>query len=224
MKKTLLFICVILLNAAFLPASGIAVVSSKSGRTTLVRANKNVKFATGGILENNDEIETGSKSGLSCKFIDGLASLHLFSGTMVKINSRAGQTGYNKEAEIAKGSLYIKHQSDEGSLAVFHGKSKMSSNGASFLVKSTGGEKVKITVFSGTVLLTGADGTSSEIGARKTAEVPSRGVAKIRPTKDSDLTPEELALIKPSPEQDQRSITVPMADAQGRVKYVELVW
>lgn len=223
MKKSVFLICLILLCTVLLSASGIAVVSSKMGKTTLRRANKNVKFSTGTILERNDELETGRKSSLGCIFGDGLASLRLFSQTKLRIDSRASQTGWDKELELADGSIHLKHQADAGSLTVFVNKGRVVSTGASFLVKNGRGGKARITVLAGTVQVINTAGTA-EVSAGKTADLPARGKIKVRSAKDSDLSPEERAAVEPSPEQDQRSITVPMADPQGRVRYLELVW
>ncbi len=224
MTKNIFFIALILASVTLLSATGIAVISGQQGKATLRRANKSIKFNTGSILESNDELETGKKSGLGFKYADGLAALHLFSETQASLTAKAILTGLNKEVELRKGSLYMKQLSGGGTLSVVFGKSKVSSEDASFVIRTDGGSKAWISVFSGTVIFTNTNGAISTLVAKRSADLSAKGQVKARPSKDSDLTPEELAVVTPSPEQDQRSITVPLADAQGRVKYVELVW
>jgi hypothetical protein len=224
MNKTVFCIAMFLVGASLLSATGIAVISGQLGKATLRRANKSVKFANGSILESNDVLETGRKSGLGFKYADGLAALHLFSETQASLTAKAVLTGLNKEVELQKGSLYVKQQPGGGTLAVVFGKSQVSAEEASFLIRTDGGGKAWISVFSGTVKITNTNGAIATLGAQRSADLSARGQVKARPARNADLTTDELAVVNPRPEEDQRKITVPMADSQGRIKYVELVW
>lgn len=224
MNKTRILICLFLFGAALLSASGIAVVSANEGKNTVRRDKNNIKFATGAILENNDELETGKKSGLGFRFIDGEASLRIFSSSKLKLSSFLGLTGFDKRAELLEGSLWVQHQAVDGTLMVLCGKSRLACTNASFLLKKTRSGKAILTVFEGSVRVVKQNGSEKNVEPKRTAEITSNGSVTVRPTKDSDLSAEELAAIQPAPDLNQRNLTVPMADAEGRIKYVELVW
>ncbi|HNZ07946.1 MAG TPA: hypothetical protein PKI63_09150 [Candidatus Cloacimonadota bacterium] len=224
MNQKHIFIALALLSTSLLSAAGIAVVSGNQGKCILRRANKSIKYTNGTILESNDVLETEKKSGLALKFVDNLTSMHLFSSTQISIDSKAIISGLSKQVELNKGSLYVKQLPGSGTLNVAFDQSKVSSDAASFLIRTEGGGKAWISVFSGTVTFTNKNGAITTLEAGRSAEMQPRGQVKANPAKDSELTAEELAVVKPTPEHDKRRITVPMANNQGQIKYVEFAW
>ena len=223
MNKILLITGLSLFCSAALSAAGIAVVSTNTGQNTLLRANRKMKFASGAILEHFDLLETGTDSALACKFADSGATCQLFSHATARVNSTPWLEGWNNEVELGQGSVYVRRQPGPGIFTVTSGMVRVRSQSASFLVKKAGGGKTRLTVLEGSVEVANESGAAT-VEAGKTAEFSDRGELKVFPARDSDLSPEELALLEPSPLQGQRAITVPMADHRGRVRYLELVW
>lgn len=226
MKKHCLIAFILLLAGVLSAGEGIAVLSGGAGQTEFHRdGRKKPKPASGTLLESSDELRTGDGSHLGFKFADGSASLRMFSNSRLLVTGAYNGGKLVKKAALTKGSAFVRIASDSTGFSFSTVNSVITPNASTFLVKLTPQGETQVSVLQGQLVVNAPAAQAMElVGAGRTAVITSDGRFSVRDTFDSDINAEQLAAIEPATPSVPQSLTIPLVDPQGKVKYVEISW
>ncbi len=225
MKKILIASIILLLTVALFANESIAIVSSSSGKVSLLRSDKTVKFNNGSILESNDVLLSLESSQVGCKYLDGMASFRLFSDSNVKFSGLSVGDSLNKLVNLFRGSVLTKSTLGNGTLTLTTSTGVIKAGTATILTKQYETGESRVIVLDGFADLNiPLTETTKILEAGQIAIIDKSGTVMIRNTDMSDLTFEEHAMLFPEDKSAPQSLTVPLVDSQGRIKYVEISW
>ncbi len=225
MKKILLIAVTLILSANLLALDSVAVISASKGKVDLHRAAKLIKHKTGDFLQNNDEIRTGKESFAAYKYIDGSATVKVFSYSIVQVYASAKDKKLSKTVKLNKGSVFSQIKSDSGPFAVQTPTTVASVKGTGFLAKFDEQEQTKFIVTEGKLELKILDKTETKsVSAGNTAIVQADGSFEIRPSTEEDIQEIELSELESTREKEIRKMRIPVIDPNGQTRYIEITW
>jgi hypothetical protein len=225
MKKIIIVTILLLVTLAMLNASAVALLSAAKGNVELRRAAKTVKYKTGDMLQNNDELRTGGESFAAYKYIDGATTIKVFANSYVQISAQKSGSTMSKNAKVSTGSIYAKVTANKGTMTVQTPTSVASVKGTGFLTKVSDFGESKFVVMEGVVDVTVPDTKETKaVNAGFTAEVDRDGNLEVRESTEDDLTELERAEIESTRVTEPQSIRIPVADKNGNIRYIDINW
>lgn len=223
MKRIIVLTIILSLSALLLAADAVALLSAAKGKVDLSRAAKQLKFKNGDLLQNNDELRTGGESFAAYKYIDGSSTIKVFSNSMVKISANRNGKSLSKKITVNKGSVLTSVKPKTGSLIVQTPTTVASVKGTEFLTRITDTDQSVFVVTEGEVELKILDQPEPKSVAKgKTAVVETDGTIEIRNSSREDLSALEKAEVDAGQEPETKSMLIPVIDASGRTKYIEI--
>ncbi|MDP2173898.1 MAG: FecR family protein [Candidatus Cloacimonadaceae bacterium] len=225
MKKIILISLLMFLSLSLLTANAVALFTASKGKVELRRSAKNVKFKTGDMLNNNDEIRTGTESFAAYKFIDATSTIKIFSNSFVKISATKSGDDLNKKTQVNSGSVYARVTSNKGSMIVQTPTTVASVKGTGFMTKFTQDGETYYIVTHGIVDVKVLEtGENQSIDAGYTAYIDKDSNMIVRESTEEDLTELERAEIESAQNTEPRKMIIPVADEQGRIKLIEITY
>lgn len=223
MKRTIIALILLALICSAFAAESVAMLSASKGKVDLNRDTKSIKYKIGDLLKNNDELRTGGESFAAYKYIDGSSTIKVFSNSVVKVTaSKSGKT-LSKKVTVTKGSVFTQIKPKTGEFKVQTPTTVASVKGTGFLTKITDSNQSMFVVTEGEVELKILDreGTQS-VAKGKTAVVESDGAVEIRNSTREDISSIEQAEMESSQNSAPKVMRIPVTDANGRTKYIEI--
>lgn len=224
--KRLVIIALLLavLGLAF-AAESVAMLSASKGKVDLSRDAKNIKYKLGDLLKNNDELRTGGESFAAYKYIDGSSTIKVFSNSVVKVTaSKSGKT-MNKKVTVTKGSVFTQIKPKTGNFLVQTPTTVASVKGTEFLTKITDDNQSMFIVTEGEVELKILDRPGAQaVPKGKTAVIQTDGTFEIRNSTRDDISSIEQAEMESSQTTEPKVLKIPVVDANGRTKYIEITY
>ncbi|HPB18738.1 MAG TPA: FecR family protein [Candidatus Cloacimonas sp.] len=225
MKKILLLAVTLILSANLLALDSVAVISASKGKVDLHRAAKMIKHKTGDFLQNNDEIRTGKESFAAYKYIDGSATVKVFSYSIVQVYASAKDKKLSKTVKLNKGSVFSQIKSDTGPFAVQTPTTVASVKGTGFLAKFDEQEQTKFIVTEGELELKILDKIETQsVTAGNTAIIQADGSCEIRPVSEVELEELEQVELQSKQEKENKKMRIPVVDPNGKTRYIEITW
>lgn len=220
-------LCLILLlgltATALAAAESVAYLTQGKGDLKILRGGKAIKHKNGEVLVNNDEVRTGSQSFAALKYLDGGATVKVFSNSIIKLTARKQGKNLDKNTSLNKGSLYSKvNDKVKGNYQVETPTTVASVKGTGFLTKYTADGTTIVVVLEGTVEVQHKEsGRRTVTEAGSTTIVSPGGEIVTQPTVEADLTPEEWSQTE-SGQTEQKTMKIQLTDEQGNLKYIEI--
>lgn len=225
MKKIIIITILLLVSLALLNASAVALISASKGKVELKRAAKAIKFKTGDMLQNNDELRTGGESFAAYKYIDGATTIKVFANSYVQISAQKSGSTMSKNAKVTTGSIYAKVTSNKGTMTVQTPTSVASVKGTGFMTKVNEFGESMFVVIEGVVDVTVPDTKEEQaVEAGFTAEVDRDGNLEVRESTEEDLSELERAEIESARTSEPNRMTIPVVDENGNIRYIEITW
>ena len=217
MKKLIITILLLCLGvASLIAAENIALLTAKKGKVDFTRGTKVLRFNTGELLRNNDEIRTGGESFAAYKFVDGSSTVKVFSNSVVKIVANKDGKSLGKKVTLSKGSICTQVNPQTGTFSVQTPTTVASVKGTGFLSKITLDKQSMFIVTEGTVMLKIFDTTEEKaVEKGNTAIVEADGRFTIRTTTPADLSLMEKEEMDSLRARDNRTM---------RTKYIEITY
>jgi hypothetical protein len=216
----LIFTCIVL---SIFAADSVALLSASKGKVDLSREAKAIKFQNGDLLKNNDELRTGGESFAAYKYIDGSSTIKVFSNSVVRITANRSGKSLSKKVVVNKGSIYTDVKPKTGAFMVQTPTTVASVKGTGFLTKITDAGQSMFIVTDGEVELKILDSDDvKSVPAGKTGIVDDLGNFEIRESTTEDTSSIEQAEIETSQTTKPKIIRIPVVDAAGRTKYIEI--
>ncbi len=225
MRKYILILTLICLSLSLslFAAESVAMLSASKGKVDLTREAKSVKFKAGDMLKNNDELRTGGESFAAYKYIDGSSTIKVFSNSVVRITANKSGKSLSKKVVIDKGSIFTDVKPKSGAFMVQTPTTVASVKGTGFLTKITEDGISKFVVTDGEVELKILDSDDvKSVPAGNTAIIDAEGNFEIRVSSAEDTSSIEKAEIESSQSSEPKLIRIPVLDASGRTKYIEI--
>ncbi|MDD2229837.1 MAG: FecR domain-containing protein [Candidatus Cloacimonetes bacterium] len=223
MKRIIVTLILASIAIFLVAADSVALLSASKGKVDLSRDAKALKFKNGDLLKNNDEIRTGGESFAAYKYIDGSSTIKVFSNSVVIITAnRSGKT-LSKKVVVNKGSIFTDVKPKTGAFMVQPPTTVPSVKGTGFLTKITDDGRSMFIVTDGIVELKILDGAEvKSVPSGKTALVDDVGNFQIRDSTPEDTSSIEQAEIESSQTSEPKIIRIPVVDAAGKTKYIEI--
>ncbi|HRY83540.1 MAG TPA: FecR family protein [Candidatus Cloacimonadota bacterium] len=223
MKKYMiaaLLLCAIL---TLLADSGVAYLSANKGKVELTRNSQALKFKTGQILNSEDVLKTGGQSFAAYKFVDASSTVKVFANSVVKIKAYKEGKNLSKTVAVSKGNVYSSVKKNTGAYRVDTPGTVASVKGTGFLTGVSASEGTKYIVVDGTIEIEiKATGERKSLGAGKSATIDNDGNYE-----EYDTTPGEVGEIEELEDEagepfEQSKIRIPIQNAAGQTKYIEI--
>ncbi|GAB1468603.1 hypothetical protein MASR2M64_13410 [Candidatus Cloacimonadota bacterium] len=223
MKRIIVTLILASIAIFLVAADSVALLSASKGKVDLSRDAKAIKFKTGDLLKNNDQLRTGGESFAAYKYIDGSSTIKVFSNSVVTITAnRSGKT-LSKKVVVNKGSIFTDVKPKTGAFMVQTPTTVASVKGTGFLTKITDDGQSLFIVTDGVVELKILDGEDvKSVAAGKTAVIDGTGKYEIRDSSPEDTSAIEQAEIESSQSNELKIIRIPVVDAAGKTKYIEI--
>ncbi|MCK9308971.1 MAG: FecR family protein [Candidatus Cloacimonetes bacterium] len=223
MKRIIVTLILASIAIFLVAADSVALLSASKGKVDLSRDAKAIKFKTGDLLKNNDQLRTGGESFAAYKYIDGSSTIKVFSNSVVTITAnRSGKT-LSKKVVVNKGSIFTDVKPKTGAFMVQTPTTVASVKGTGFLTKITDDGQSLFIVTDGVVELKILDGEDvKSVAAGKTAVIDGTGKYEIRDSSPEDTSAIEQAEIESSQSNEPKIIRIPVVDAAGKTKYIEI--
>ncbi|MBP7309756.1 MAG: FecR domain-containing protein [Candidatus Cloacimonetes bacterium] len=223
MKKIIIISILLAFAGMMLAANAVAMLSATKGKVDLSRDARTLKFKNGELLRNDDELRTGGESFAAYKYIDGSSTIKVFSNSMVKIAATKSGKTLSKKVTVNKGSVLTSVKPKTGSLVVQTPTTVASVKGTQFLTKITDTDQSMFIVTEGEVELKILDQPEAKaVPKGKTAIVEEDGTYEIRNSTRDDLSAVEQAEMDSDGATETKTMLVPVIDASGRTKYIEI--
>lgn len=220
-------LCLALLGAltaaAWAASQDVAYLTQGKGDLKVIRASKAIKYKNGEVLVNNDEVRTGSQSFAALKYLDGGATVKVFSNSIIKLTAKKQGKNLDKNTSLNKGSLFSKvNDKIKGNYQVETPTTVASVKGTSFLTRYTADRTTIVVVLEGTVEVQHKEsGRRTTTNAGSTTIVSPGGEIVTQPSTEADLSPEEWSQIEGG-QTEQRTMKIQVTDDQGNLKYIEI--
>jgi hypothetical protein len=204
-------------------ANDVAMLSVAKGKVDLSRGTKAIKYKTGDLLQNNDQIRTGGESFAAYKYIDGSSTIKVFSNSNVRVQASSSGKSLVKKVVVNNGSVFSQVKPKSGVFMVQTPTTVASVKGTGFLTKMTEDKQSMFVVTEGEVMLKILDDTElKSVTAGKTALVEADGRYIIRLSTPEDLSALEQEEIDATRELENRTMRIPVIDPSGRRKYIDI--
>jgi len=223
MKRYALILILLCLSLGLFAVEAVALLSASKGKVDLSRDAKSIKFKAGDMLRNNDELRTGGESFAAYKYVDGSSTIKVFSNSVVRITANKSGKNLSKKVVIDKGSIFTDVKPKTGPFMVQTPTTVASVKGTGFLTKLTEDGMSKFVVTDGEVELRILDSDDvKSVPAGNTAIVDKEGNYEIRVSSAEDTSSIEKEEIESSKTSEPKLIRIPVLDASGRTKYIEI--
>lgn len=223
MKTYIIVLLLFSLTCSVFAAESVALLSASKGKVDLSRDAKSIKFKAGDMLRNNDELRTGGESFAAYKYVDGSSTIKVFSNSVVRITANKSGKSLSKKVVIDKGSIFTDVKPKSGAFMVQTPTTVASVKGTGFLTKITEDGISKFVVTDGEVELKILDSDDvKSVPAGNTAIIDAEGNFEIRVSSAEDTSSIEKAEIESSQSSEPKLIRIPVLDASGRTKYIEI--
>ena len=225
MKKIFLFAIILILTVNLLAVESVAIISASKGKVDLRRAAKVIKHKTGDFLQNNDEIRTGGESFAAYKYIDGSATVKVFSHSIVQVYASTKDKKLAKTVKLNQGSVFSQIKSDSGPFSVQTPTTVASVKGTGFMAKFDEQEQTKFIVTEGELELKILDKTETQsVAAGNTAIIQADGSFEIRPSTEEDIQEIELTELESMQEKEIRKMRITVVAPNGQTRYIDITW
>ncbi len=219
---TLILTCIVFVMFA---AESVALLSASKGKVDLSRESKAIKFQNGDLLKNNDELRTGGESFAAYKYIDGSSSIKVFSNSVVRITANRSGKSLSKKVVVNKGSIFTNVKPKTGAFIVQTPTTVASVKGTGFLTKLNEKGDSFFIVTDGEVELKIMDSEEvKSVPAGNTAIIDELGNYEMRASTAEDTSSIEQAEIESSQTTEPKTIRIPVVDATGKTKYIEITY
>lgn len=221
--KKITVIVLIALAFSLVYADSVAFLSTSKGNVSLTRAEKQIKFKSGEMLQNKDELRTGAESFAAYKFIDGGANIKVFANSVVEIKAAKSGKNLDKSVKVSRGSVLSNVTKGRGNYQVETPTTVASVRGTDFLTQVAPDGSSVIIVTDGVVELVSPTGEVVTIEAGYTAHIDVDGNIEVVET-----TVEELKMVEVANEEDstlespKKTMRIQVTDDQGSIRYIEI--
>lgn len=223
--KQITIIFILVLSCSLIFGAHVAMLSAAKGKVELKRSGQALRFKTGELLQNNDEVRTGGESFAAYKYVDGSSTIKIFSNSVIKIQANTSGKSLVKKVNVSKGSIFTKIKPKSGTFIVQTPTTVASVKGTGFLTKITAQKQSMFVVTEGEVVLKILDDTETKaVSAGKTAVVEADGRYDIRQSTPEDLSAIELAEIESTSAKENKIMRIPVVDPSGRIRYIEITY
>jgi hypothetical protein len=223
MKTYITVLLLLSLTLSLFAAESVALLSASKGKVDLSRDAKNIKFKAGDLLRNNDELRTGGESFAAYKYIDGSSTIKVFSNSVVRITANKSGKSLSKKVVIDKGSIFTDVKPKTGTFMVQTPTTVASVKGTGFLTKISDDGVSKFVVTDGEVELKILDSEDvKSVPAGNTATIDAEGNFEIRESNSEDTSSIEKEEMESSKVSEPKLIRIPVIDAAGKTKYIEI--
>lgn len=225
MKRMIILCILVALAYTLMAADSVALLSASKGKVDISRDAKAIKFKNGELLKNNDELRTGGESFAAYKYIDGSSTIKVFSNSLVRITAnRSGKT-LSKKVVVDKGSVFTSVKPKTGAFMVQTPTTVASVKGTGFLTKLTDKGESMFIVTDGEVEIKILNQEEvKSVPAGKTAVIDEAGNYEIRESTPEDTSSIEEAEIESTQKNEPKIIRIPVVDAAGKTKYIEITY
>lgn len=177
------------------------------------------------MIYNQDEIRTGKDSFASYKYVDGASTVKIFANSYVLVSASQSGKSQSKKAQVNSGSVYTKVTPGRGgSMAVETPTTVASVKGTEFMTKVAKNSSTFIVKEGVVNLLIKDTNQSADVKAGETAHIDENLNLDIRMSSDDELGQLEQEAGSADQSYVPRTITVQVADDQGRIKYIEITY
>jgi len=223
MKTYIIVLLLFSLTCSVFAAESVALLSASKGKVDLSRDAKYIKFKAGDLLRNNDELRTGGESFAAYKYIDGSSTIKVFSNSVVRITANKSGKSLSKKVVIDKGSIFTDVKPKTGTFMVQTPTTVASVKGTGFLTKISDDGVSKFIVTDGEVELKILESEDvKSVAAGKTATIDAEGNFEIRESSSEDTSSIEKEEMESSKVSEPKLIRIPVIDAAGKTKYIEI--
>lgn len=216
-----------LLFTVLAAAEPIAYLMQGKGNMQIMRANKAIKYKSGEMLFNNDEIKTGGESFAAIKYLDGGATIKVFPNSIIKLSAIKQGKALDKSTSITKGGLYSKVNSKiKGGFQVETPTTVASVKGTGFLTKyDIADKRTIINVLEGVVEVQHKEsGKTTQSAAGSTTVSSADGEVDTQPSQAGDVSEKEMEQIEATNQQAQKTLKIQVTDDKGNLKYIEITY
>ncbi|PKN73828.1 MAG: hypothetical protein CVU50_01180 [Candidatus Cloacimonetes bacterium HGW-Cloacimonetes-3] len=225
MKRIIITLVITCMVFVVFAAESVALLSASKGKVDLSRDAKAIKFQNGDLLKNNDELRTGGESFAAYKYIDGSSTIKVFSNSVVRITANRSGKSLSKKVVINKGSIFTNVKPKTGAFIVQTPTTVASVKGTGFLTKLNDKGDSFFIVTDGEVELKIMDSEEvKSVPAGNTAIIDELGNYEMRASTKEDTSSIEQAEIESSQTTEPKTIRIPVVDAAGRTKYIEITY
>lgn len=225
MKRLIITLIITSLVFVLFAAESVALLSASKGKVDLSRESKAIKFQNGDLLKNNDELRTGGESFAAYKYIDGSSTIKVFSNSVVRITANRSGKSLSKKVVVNKGSIFTNVKPKTGAFIVQTPTTVASVKGTGFLTKLNDKGDSFFIVTDGEVELKIMDSEEvKSVPAGNTAIIDELGNYEMRASTAEDTSSIEQAEIESSQTTEPKTIRIPVVDATGKTKYIEITY
>lgn len=223
MKKIIIILALACMLTSIFAAEAIAVLSGTKGKVMLNRGGKDIKFKSGELLRNKDQLRTGSESFAAYKYVDASSTIKLFSNSVVDIVAVQNGTKMSKKINLKSGSVYAAVKSGSGAFSVQTPTTVASVKGTGFLSKVDNLGNSMFIVNEGEVeVKVLATEEIVYVAKGKTAVVDPGGGVELRESTGDDATALEREEMESAQNTVPKKMIVPVLDKSGNLKHIHI--
>jgi len=226
MKKLFLIAILSVLALSLLNANAVGLLTASKGKVSLTRASKKISFKVGSTINDKDELRTGAESFASYKYVDGVSSIKVFSNSYVVVTASKSGKSMNKTANVRSGSVYTKvTPGSKGSMKVTTPTTVASVKGTEVFTDVNVDAEATYMVLKGTVNVAVPEtGEDEDVNAGQTAFIDKDLNMEVRETSADDLAKLDESERQAIAESQPKRIRIQLADEQGQIKYIEIIY
>lgn len=226
MKKLIVTALILITLSMLLATEPVAFFMKSKGKVEIVRDRKPIKFKSGELLYDKDEIRTGGESYAALKYADGGATLKVFPNSVIIISAVQKDKQLDKNTSVKSGSLYSKIYSKiKGAFSVETPTTVASVKGTGFVTRLDNEGNTSIIVLEGEVHVENKDsGKSSTVAKGSTGTSYFDGEVRTEPTQEGEISESEMKEIESVSLETQKSMKVQITDKDGNIKYIEITY
>lgn len=223
MKKLYILFIILSLATLLMAADAVAVLAASKGKVSLERGKRDIKYKKGELLESQDILRTKAESFAAYKFIDASALIKLFSHSVVTIDATQMDGKLSKKVNIEHGSVLASVKSGSGAFAVHTPSTVASVKGTEFMTRVDYAGNSTFIVTEGEVeLQIKSTGETLSVAKGQTATIDPQNVSLLRETSPDDISTLELIELEANQTSEPTTIRIPVRDAAGNTKYIEI--
>lgn len=223
MKKIVIIVALLSLIGSIFAAEAVAVLSGTKGKVMLNRGGKDVKFKAGELLQNKDQLRTGSESFAAYKYVDASSTIKLFSNSVVDIITAQSGNKLSKKVNLKSGSVYASVKSGSGAFSVQTPTTVASVKGTGFLSKVDNLGNSMFIVNEGEVeVKVLATEEVVYVAKGKTVVVDPDGGVDLRDSTEDDATALEREEMESAQNTIPKKMIIPVLDKSGNLKHIHI--
>lgn len=226
MKKLIITALILITFSLLLAVEPVALFMKSKGKVEIIRDKKSIKFKSGELLYDKDEIRTGGESYAALKYADGGATLKVFPNSVIMISAVQNDKQLDKNTSVKSGSLYSKiYNKIKGTFRVETPTTVASVKGTGFVTRLDNEGNTHIIVLEGEVLVENKDsGKSDSVTKGSTGTSYFDGEIRTEPTQEGEISEAEMKEIESVSLETQKSMKVQITDQDGNIKYIDITY